>query len=254
MTNVSRFLLGALLLGLPSCQSEPESACAAGSEGCACSEGQCFVGLQCLSGTCVQSGVATSSGETDETSMPPMTGDDATADDTATDGPGMTGDTTSSGGCQGSDGTIDCPCLGDGGCQGDLECDSNQVCVCLSGTPCGDSDCVADFQTDDRHCGTCGNACQGFGASIGYCTAGVCPPTLSDCVPSDQATTCDAICQAQGRECATMSCGDEGFSWIDYANDVACERNAIESFGFDGCADDLGVLVEQDFVRCCCTP
>ncbi len=166
------------------------------------------------------------------------------------------GDTTS-GGCQGTDGTIDCPCLAGNDCLGDLECDSEQTCVCLSGTPCGESDCVEDLQTDSRHCGTCGNECTTFIGPVGGCNQGECLPTWSDCVDADEASmTCAQICEAQGRTCVEQGCTAAGETWIEYNDASSCENDDVYAMGTDDCGTDLASVIEptlDPYVRCCCT-
>lgn len=244
------------------CADEPGSDCTPGAAGCQCSTGQCFAGLACLSNICVSptpgdtSASEEASASTDPTSSgsvsadPTATSDDGTAD-AATGG---STEETASGGCQGTDGTINCPCLAGNACQGDLTCDSQQTCICLSGDVCGESDCVDDFLTDDRHCGVCGNACAVFGNNtIGRCTLGECAPTMSNCAPKDGVTTCDAICEAEGRSCVEQGCGQGNnmFTWLDYALEDLCDTDKYSGGGFGACSEppDGGL----DVVRCCCT-
>jgi len=189
-----------------------------------------------------------------------MSGDaSSTADGSATssaDAGDSSADDTTSGGCQGSDGTIECPCLAGNACLGDLTCDSQRNCVCLSGTPCGQSDCVVDFETDNRHCGSCGNACvTHHNETVGYCAQAQCTPTLSNCVPSAMATTCDSICQAEGRTCVEQGCGSNDRTWFSYGGaDVCQSAEDLGSTGSEPCSTDLSTVLFQDYVRCCCTP
>lgn len=68
-------------------------------------------------------------------------------------------------------------CNGNNDCAGDANC-INGVCSCLGGSPCsGGETCCApqgcrDLDTDNQHCGTCGESCN-FGMS---CNNGVCTP------------------------------------------------------------------------------
>jgi hypothetical protein len=246
-------VVAATYAAVPSCSAEPEPTCAVGSSGCECSDGQCFPGLMCVSDVCVQQGPGATSADGSSSASGEVTMDPSVVPETASDEVSSAGSTTTSG-CVGTDGTIDCPCLAGDECLGDLECDSQQTCICLSGTPCGDSDCVDDFQVDNRHCGTCGNACMTFAGPIGYCALGECPPTLSDCVAAAEAGTCDAVCEAQGRTCVSEGCGPDGDTWVEYAFQGSCEEDSPEGTGTQSCADDLSSLLEQPFVRCCCTP
>ncbi|MCX4247460.1 hypothetical protein [Paraliomyxa miuraensis] len=242
-----------------SCQSEPQEGCTPGTEGCECSTPTpCFAGLVCLSGLCVRpqdttaTSTATATSTVGETSS--ANGTASTSEDADSSGSASADTTEGVGGCQGTDGTASCPCLAGNECLGDLTCDSNQTCICLSGTPCGDSDCVEDFQTDNRHCGSCGNACTTFAQVIGACTDGECSPTLSDCVPTSEVTTCDAVCAAQGRSCVAQGCGPSSVSWVQYGNAGSCDRHTPQGTGVNACTDDLSAVVVQDFLRCCCTP
>jgi hypothetical protein len=244
-----------------SCGSDPADSCTPGAEGCECSEGVCLAGLECRSDVCVPL-------DPGDTSSAPGTSDDGDADASASSeaGPsssaatdaeaGSSAGDTMSGGCQGTDGTIDCPCLAGNDCLGDLECDGEQTCVCLNGTPCGESDCVADVQADNRHCGRCGNECTVFLDSIGQCEQGECLPTWSECVPGAEATTCDAICQAQGQTCVPAGCTPESETWIEYVSARACEQDTVFAMGTDDCSTDLATVIEptlDPYMRCCCT-
>jgi hypothetical protein len=246
---------------ISSCGSDPGESCTPGEEGCPCNEGVCLAGLECRSDLCVQldptgtSSAESTSAESDaDASMSAETGPSSSA---ATDADaGSSAGDTMTGGCQGTDGTIDCPCLAGNDCLGDLECDSEQTCVCLSGTPCGDSECVADFQADNRHCGRCGNECTVFLDSIGRCEQGECLPTWSDCVPANEATTCDAMCQAQGETCVPTGCTREGETWIEYNDASSCEEDDVYATGADDCSTDLASVIDptlDPYVRCCCT-
>lgn len=221
----------------------------------------CLTGLECRSGLCVQADpddtgdASTLSAESDADASASTEAGPSGSDTNDTGATSTAGD-TASGGCQGSDGTIDCPCLGGNDCLGDLECDSEQTCVCLSGTACGDSDCVEDFETDNRHCGTCGNECTVFLGSLGACAQGECAPTWGECVPAEQATTCDAICREQGETCVVQGCGQGPWTWIKYATDFSCEEDTSIENGQDACDADLATALEPmpgEYMRCCCT-
>jgi hypothetical protein len=249
-----------LAVSASSCGSDPGESCTPGEEGCPCNEGVCLAGLECRSDLCVQldptgtSSAESTSAESDaDASMSAEAGPSSSA---ATEAGSSAGDTMS-GGCQGTDGTIDCPCLAGNDCLGDLECDGEQTCVCLNGTPCGESDCVDDLQTDNRHCGSCGNECTVFLNGVGHCSEGECAPTWSDCIPGERATTCDAVCKAEGRACVDQGCGPAAETWIEYGDELACEDEQFAEAGADDCSTDLATVIDDKlltpYVRCCCT-
>lgn len=250
-----RYLALGMTLGLAgslACQPEASESCTPAEEGCECNSGQCLPGLMCLSGLCVRpSTTATATDTSEETSGPSDTQSTTEMADSGS-GPGADTGETGNDGCQGADGTIGCPCFAGNECLGDLTCNAEQTCICATGTACGESDCVEDFQTDNRHCGRCGNACTIVG-TFGACEDGVCPPGLSDCVPAEEVTTCELVCQSQGRECVAEGCGPE-FSWTQYPSELSCEENSIEGAGFDACTVDISASLIFDYVRCCCTP
>lgn len=95
--------------------------------------------------------------------------------------------------------------------------DAPDVRVCEPRQTCG-SDCVADYQTDPRHCGTCFNRCSPRGAnSVATCSGGRCVlgcaagfvPCGADVCVSPSASTFD--CAACGFAClAGQRCDYDG--------------------------------------------
>ncbi len=128
-----------------------------------------------------------------------------------------------------------------------------------------DGECVSPV-SDDRHCGGCGQACEVVG-SRGYCTEGICSPTLGPCVTPSGTTfaSCEEACRADGRSCVdqgtvvgVLSCAG---SQTAYADEHACEIASNLGQPFPAtCSDPLQWDVEVGFnqlpaagIRCCCT-
>jgi hypothetical protein len=77
--------------------------------------------------------------------------------------------------------------------------------------PCGG----ADFMTDDRNCGTCGNECgvvwPGTDYTVGGCVAGECGPVWSKplLMPHPpEVLTCNDVCGLDDRKCLPRACAD----------------------------------------------
>jgi hypothetical protein len=123
--------------------------------------------------------------------------------------------------------------------------------------PCGG----ADFLTDPRNCGACGNECVDYPGTeweVGSCQMGVCTgPFWSSCTGETFGATCAEICAGYTASCVAKGCSgnttllfkNEGdFSWCNIPDDTPVT--------IDGACDEP-IPWEQGFsfpthVRCCC--
>lgn len=108
-----------------------------------------------------------------------------------------------------------------------------------------------DTQTDDEHCGTCGNACEIDEYDFGHCEAGACTPRMSQCVmgAADPAS-CDEVCNAQGETCSPVGCGDDNLTLIEYF-DSDCNDSEYIYFFDELCTYPNEPLTFGNY-RCCC--
>jgi hypothetical protein len=107
-----------------------------------------------------------------------------------------------------------------------------------------------------------GKLCKGGG----HCAAdGTCPAFLGSCfTTTDNFSTCDAYCSAQGFTCAAKACNADGtaisngYSSVSYsaADRPKCQMSAFpDQNSFDACTSPIWLSPTKpldDVVRCCC--
>lgn len=104
--------------------------------------------------------------------------------------------------------------------QQDTEEDADDVEDPPSDLPCGG----ANLQTDNQHCGECGNECivwyEGTDLEAGTCAEGQCGPTWTECDSGFE--TCAERCASTGQTCNEGGCAEVSGLIIDVPGFDAC--------------------------------
>lgn len=164
---------------------------------------------------------------------------------------------TSNGGGPGADGPSDDD-AGDVGDAGPSTPDVGEVDPCGEGEDICDGLCV-DLQSDDEHCGDCGNACENV-ANLGGCEQGVCPPNYECGGDRTDYADCAEVCAALGTTCEDgIGCSGYYQLFYDLQGVENCEAGVGGSTEWGSCTDPIdwknpgGLnLTPPVAVSCCC--
>ncbi len=127
----------------------------------------------------------------------------------------------------------------------------------LPDLPCGG----ADLMTDNLNCGTCGHECVIWGAGSTYeagsCSAGVCGPGWTHCIPGAvPKQDCTVVCEALGQNCVSNGCaGYTGLLYEGIFGDVCDIYEPPVATMKGGCDEPIPWESTGDFPRevmCCC--
>ena len=132
-------------------------------------------------------------------------------------------------------------------------CDSDRCCnniCCPAGQQCCNNVCVADFQSNDAHCGNCTTVCNT--ANGEHCCSGKCVNTSSDSHCGNCTTSCNT---AAGQKCCSGQCVN---TQTDSQNCGTCGRS-VSNFKFliNGVITTINLncvagrpVCPQDYVAC----
>jgi hypothetical protein len=144
-----------------------------------------------------------------------------------------------------------------------LDCGEDVVAEGNDDTPMPDLPCGgADLMTDNFNCGTCGHECGLYYEETEYeagtCTAGVCGPVWSSCLPKTIYENCSEICIALGKTCVPNACaGLTGILFYVNFDGWGCDGYSYEPAATisGGCEEPIPWMVTGDnsrHVQCCC--
>jgi len=112
-----------------------------------------------------------------------------------------------------------------------------------------DGVCV-DVLANPENCGSCGMTCEvSNDLTVGGCSDSQCEPYWSECFTQpDGFTTCDQVCQAEGKSCVEDGCG--GYTWIQADSTICGSGNT--NIPHSGVACGGNIVWEVTYARCCC--
>jgi hypothetical protein len=214
-----------------SASTTSDTNCIPGELGCTCNGGLCLGDLVCENDICTDPNCIP--GELAcECNMGLCLGDLVCVDGVCLEDGGTTSETsmgtTTDTGSTTTDTGMDCPNPNEMLCDG--------VCV--------------DVVSNPDHCGGCGVVCEvNMAGNVGGCADSQCLPYWSECFQqNDGFTTCDQVCQAEGKACVEDGCA--GYTWIQGPIELCNNGSTDVLHSTVSCA---GAIVWQgNHGRCCC--